>query len=171
MNFDPDQFLNRLVVAALTVFVTVSLLLAAFIFREIWLQQRIAALSINLQDNLADLTETTEEIQSDLSEIRTTTDGAEQLENLGEVTKLLTDVDEQLESIEQEIDRVTTILDDESDVFGGDHSEISAVVDRADRVFTIFVVLTSITGIAIAILLGMATRVQEQIPMQEDRQQ
>jgi len=170
MNSDPDQFLNRLVVAALTVFVTVSLLLAAFIVREIWLQQRIAALSVNLQDNLADLTETAEEMQSDLSEIRTTTDEGQQLENLGEVTKLLTDVDEQLESIEQEIDKVTTILDDENTEPMGDHAALAPVADRADRVFTIFAVLTSITGIVIAIFLGMATRVQERLPMPESRQ-
>ncbi len=170
MNSDPDQFLNRLVVATLTVFVTVSLLLAAFIVREIWLQQRIALLSVNLQDNLADLTETAEEMQSDLSEIRTTTDGGQQLESLGEVTKLLTDFDEQLESIEEEIYKVTTILDDESTAATNDHAESAPVADRADRVFTIFAVLTSITGIVIAIFLGMATRVQTRLPRPESHQ-
>ena len=52
MRSDPDEYLNRLVVAALTVFVVVSLLLAAFVAREIWLQQRVVELSTDLQTNL-----------------------------------------------------------------------------------------------------------------------
>lgn len=169
MNSDLDQLLNRFVVAALTVFVTVNLLLAAFVFREIWLQQAMAELSTELQSNLDELKETTAAIQSDLSEIRTTADLTRPVETLDEVTGLLTDVDEQLVVIEQEIDQVTTILKPaplsvESNVA----TRSVAGQDHADRVFTIFVVLTGIAGIAIAFLLNLALRVRDRAAWEEN---
>lgn len=172
MNSDPDQLLNRFVVASLTVFVTVNLLLAAFVFREIWLQQAMAELSTELQSNLDELKETTEAIQSDLSEIRTTTDLTQPVETLDEVSGLLTDVDEQLASIEQEIDQVTTILDPEADepsVESRNPVRSPVIQDHADRVFTIFVVLTGLAGIAIAFLLNLALRVRDRATWDENR--
>lgn len=169
MLSDPDQFLNRLVVAALTVFVTVSLLLAAFVFREIWLQQRISDLSITLQDNLAELEQTTEEIQGELSAIQTITTTAQQAENLDNVTGLLTDANEQLESIEEEINQVATILEPEVDALAvaPENAEAESVIhDRADQVFTIFALLVGVAGVVIAILLGMAIRVQHDVSSQ-----
>lgn len=172
MNSDPDQLLNRFVVAALTVFVTVSLLLAAFVVREIWLQQQIADLSIELQSNLDELKETTEAIQSDLSEIRTTTELTQPVETLDTVSGLLTDVDEQLASIEQEIDQVNTILEPEADAPSEESSNAvrsPEIQDHADQVFTIFIVLTGIAGIAIAFLLNMALRVRDRAAWDESR--
>jgi ABC-type multidrug transport system fused ATPase/permease subunit len=162
MLSDPDQFLNRIVVAALTVFVTVSLLLAAFVFREIWLQQRISNLSTTLQDNLDDLEQTTEEIQGELAAIQTITTTAQQTENLDNVTDLLTDANEQLDAIEEDINQVTTILEPETDVLAVATEEAEPVIqDRADQVFTIFAMLVGVAGVVIAILLGMAVSVQQ----------
>lgn len=162
MLSDPDQFLNRIVVAALTVFVTVSLLLAAFVFREIWLQQRISNLSTTLQDNLDDLEQTTEEIQGELAAIQTITTTAQQTENLDNVTDLLTDANEQLDAIEEDINQVTTILEPETDVLAIATEEAEPVIqDRADQVFTIFAMLVGVAGVVIAILLGMAVSVQQ----------
>lgn len=166
MNSDPDQLLNRLVVAALTVFVTVSLLLTAFMFREIWLQQHIADLSSDLQVNLDDLKQTTEDIQS---EIRTATVDDQQMEKLDEVTELLAEVDEQLTSIEEDVNKVATILEPEPDTPLTEPEAPAVVQDRADHIFTIFVVLISIAAIAVAILLGITTRVQRQVSLRENQ--
>ncbi len=166
MNADPDQLLNRFVVAALTVFVTVSLLLVAFVCRELWLQQRITNLSTSLQVNLADLEATTEEIQNEISEMDTITNTAQKAENLSEVVELLTDANEQLDSIGEDVNTVATILDPEA----ADPPTTTAVTevlptvqDRADQVFTIFAILISIAGVVIAILLALAVRVQQSI--------
>jgi tetrahydromethanopterin S-methyltransferase subunit B len=164
MNADPDQLLNRFVVAALTLFIAVSLLLAAFVFREIWLQQRIADLSVAMEVNLEDLEETTKDIQSELSVLDTITATGQQAENLEEVTALLADANEQLTSLEQEINEVTTILEPAT---GGistatPAAEIAPTAqNRADQVFTIFAILVGVAAIAIAILLTMAVRVQQ----------
>ncbi len=171
MNEDPlragkrdlDRFLYRLVVAAVTIFVTVSLLLAAFVVRELWLQQQIVDLSANLQDNLAGLEETTEVIQSELSEISAHAEDPETLENLDKVAELLTDADQQLESIEEEIGEVATLLEAEPMLPTSNSvtpDESAALQDRADQVFTIFAVLTGIAGVAIALLLGVAVYAQ-----------
>ena len=174
MTPDPDQFLNRLVVAALTVFITVSLLLAALVFREIWLQQRIADLSTALQDNIEDLGQTTDEIQSELSVIQTITDTAQQSENLETVTGLLTDANEQLESIEEDIGQVSTILEGETEprvAATQEAEQVAPAQDRADQVFTFFVLLVSIAAVVIAILLAMALRVQQRGVQQRGVQQ
>jgi len=170
MNTDPDRLLNRLVVAALTVFVTVSLLLAAFVFREMWLQQHITELSTDLQHNLDELKQTNEEIQSDLSTLLVTTNTVQTTESLDEVTELLTNVDEQLTSLEQDIAAVTTMLDTDA-VVSTDAALLPAEAlpntDRVGRVFIIFVVLMSLAAIAIAILLDIALRVQARSLPQE----
>jgi hypothetical protein len=171
MNQDPlrtdkrdlDRFLYRLVVAAVTIFVTVSLLLAAFVVREIWIQQQIVDLSANLQDNLAGLEETTEVLQNELSEIEANIDDPQALENLDKVAELLTDADQQLGVIEEEIGEVTSLLEVEPVLPVLDATEEdanTALQDRADQVFTIFAVLTGIAGIAIALLLGVAVYAQ-----------
>lgn len=113
MNSDSDQLLNRLVVAALTLFCIVSLLLAAFVFREIWLQQRIVGLSSDLQVNIEDLAQTTEEIQSEMSGGRTTRADAEGAKDWDSVTVLLENVDQQLELIGENIDEVATVRESE----------------------------------------------------------
>ena len=164
MNSDPDQLLRKLVVAALTVFVAVSLLLAAFVTREIWLQQRIVGLSSNLQTNLEELEETTEEIQSKVSEIETTTESAPEVQEWDNMNDLLEDVDQQLESIEDNIGDVTTIGEGEIDIVTAESEELEdagSMRAQADQVFTIFAVLTGIAAIVIAVLLGMAMRVQD----------
>lgn len=169
MNADPDLLLNRLVVAALTVFVTVSLLLAAFASREIWLQQHISALSTDLQSNLDELKQTNEVIQSDLSELLVTDNPGQKPESLDEVTELLTSVDEQLTSLEQDIAAVTTIL--ETDAVSIDAPllpvESLPATNRVGRVFIIFAVLMSIAALVIAVLLDIALRVQRRSLEQE----
>jgi hypothetical protein len=163
MNSDSDHSLNRLVVAALTIFVTVSLLLAAFVVREIWLQQRIVDLSANLEDNIANLEETTEEIQSGLSETQATTNTVQQSAELAKVTELLSDASEQLDSIGEEINEVATILEPEpaAPTPTNPEDEVAPPVqDRADQVFTIFAMLVGIAGVAIAILLGRVVSMQ-----------
>jgi hypothetical protein len=164
MNSDPDQLLHRLVVAALTIFVAVSLLLAAFVAREIWLQQRIVGLSSSLQVNLEELEETTEEIQSKVSELESTAESEPENQEWGDVNDLLEDVDQQLESIEDNIDEVAVANEAEIDTATVESNAVEAegsVRAQADQVFTIFAVLTGIAAIAIAILLGMAMRVQD----------
>jgi len=49
MKSDPDKLLNQLVVAALTVFMVVIMLLAALVLRQLRLQQRIADLSTEVR--------------------------------------------------------------------------------------------------------------------------
>jgi uncharacterized protein YoxC len=174
MNSDPDQLLNRLVVAALTVFVVVSLLLAAFVAREIWLQQRIIGLSSSLQTNLEELEQTTEEIQNKMTEIESTTEKPPEGQEWDDVNSLLDDVDQQLESIEETIDDVAVVSEAEiaipaladdtastANAEGAEEPNTSAMRAQADQVFTIFAVLTGIAAIAIALLLGMAMRVQD----------
>jgi heme/copper-type cytochrome/quinol oxidase subunit 2 len=167
MQTDPDQLLNRLVVVALTVFVTVSLLLAAVLFRELWLQQRIANLSTTLQDNLENLEETTEEIQSELSALQTVTDSVQQSENLETVTDLLGDANEQMSTLGEEIGEVAAILEPAAETVPVETAVADPAPppqDRADQVFTIFALLVSITGVVIAILLGLAVRIQQRVP-------
>lgn len=161
MNSDPDQILNRLVVTALTVFIAISLLLTAFIFREIWLQQRLAALNASLQVNLEELEQTTEEIQATVSEIETNKVESQEAQ---ELTQLLETVDEQLATIGESIDEASTVRETEIETTAGGEevAELVPVTRRqADQVFTIFAVLTGIVAIVIAVLLGIALRVQD----------
>lgn len=174
MSTDLDQYLNRLVVAALTVFVVVSLMLAAFVARQIWLQQRVVELSSSLQTNLEELEQTTEEIQSKMSELESPTVLTPEAQDWDDVNTLLEDVDQQLESIGETIDDVAVASEEElgvapliasEDEAAGSADEAgqnsSALRTQADQVFTIFAVLTGIAAIAISILLAMALRAQE----------
>lgn len=165
MNADPDQLLNRLVVAAVTVFVTVTLLLTAFILREIWLQQRVAELSTNLQVNLEELEQTTEEIQATVSEMQSTTDESQDTQ---ELTELLETVDEQLATIGESVDEASTVLEAEVELAAEESNAVEPVTvtrQQADQVFTIFAVLTGVAAISIAALLGLAMRVQDSLPV------
>lgn len=173
MKSDPDKFLNQLVVAALTVFVLVIMLLAAFVLRHLWLQQRIADLSSDVQVRLDDLEEITEEMQRELDEIQVPSSEAESLENLEEVTAALDDVDEQLNAIEGNLGEVAIALEPQPDVtsaFAADDRQPAANQDQIDEVFTIFAILIGIASIAIAILLGMAVRVQQSTSYSESHQ-
>ncbi len=164
MTSDSDRLLHRLVVAALTTFVVVSLLLAAFVTREIWLQQRIVGLSSSLQTNLEELEETTEEIQSKMSELGTNTEVAPKTQEWDNVNDLLEDVDQKLETIGETIDDVSVASEEKIDIATAESKEVAAegsMRSQADQVFTIFAVLTGIAAIVIAIFLGMAMRVQD----------
>lgn len=172
-----DQLLNRLVVAAITIFATVSLLMAAFIVREIWLQQRAAELSATLQVNIEELEQTTEELQTTVSEIQSTTDAPQEAEELAELLEL---VDEQLTSIGETISaededaalsarqtqtETLPILGETVPLAEEGSVEVTGAVRLiADQVFTIFAVLTGIAAVAIAVLLGVALRVQDSRP-------
>jgi len=165
MNIDPDQYLHRLVVAALTVFVVVSLLLGAFVAREIWLQQQIVGLSSSLQVSLEELEETTEEIQSKMSEMDASAQSTPAAQEWDSVNELLEDVDQQLVAIDENIDEVAVVSEEQIDITTAADSvedkPTGSLRAQADQVFTIFSVLTGIAAIAIAILLGMAMRVQD----------
>ncbi len=169
MNSDTDALLNRLVVAALTGFVVVCLLLAALVAREIWLQQHLAGLSDNVQVNLEDLEQTTEEIQDELLDLRTAPDNsAEKTENIAE---LLEGVDQQLEALKENMGEVATMLEPEASVpLPGNEiePEIASVQNRADQVFTIFAVLIGVVAIAIATLLTVAIYVQDGVALHEN---
>lgn len=163
MKSDPDKLLNQLVVAALTVFVTVTMLLAALVLRQVWLQQRVADLSDDVQANLDDLEELTEEIQRELAERRTTPSQAQNVDDWEEVAQALGEVDAQLDFIEEDLDEVSLALGPQVDTAavpaGDDVQGGAAIQDQVDQVFTIFAVLVGVAGIVIAILLGMALRV------------
>ncbi len=165
MKSDPDKLLNQLVVAALTVFIAVTILLAALVLRQVWLQQRVVDLSSDVQVNLEDLEELTEEIQRELAERRATPDQAENVDEWEEVREALGEVDERLNFIEEDLDEVTQALGAQTGTpavsAGNDVSERAATQDQVDQVFTIFAVLVGVAGIVVAILLGMALRVQQ----------
>lgn len=172
MKSDPDQFLNKLVVAALTTFVVVCLLLGAFVGREIWLQQRIVGLSTSLQTNLEELEQTTEVIQNKMQEMEETSESAPAPQEWDNVNELLEDVDQQLSSIEETIDDVavtseakidltTDLATTEAATEEEEDAKPTFIRAQADQIFTIFAVLIGIAAIAIAILLGMAMRVQD----------
>lgn len=165
MTSDPDQYLHRLVVAALTVFVVVSLLLGAFVARELWLQQQIVGLSSSLQVSLEELEETTEEIQSKMSEMDAAAESTPTVQEWDSVNELLEDVDQQLVAIDENIDEVAIVSEEQIDITtAAESDEVKATGSlraQADQVFTIFAVLTGIAAIAIALLLGLAMRVQD----------
>lgn len=169
MNTNADVLLNRLVVAALTMFVVVCLLLAALIAREIWVQQHLAGLSDSVQVNLEGLEQTTEEIQGELTDMRTAPDSvAEKTENL---VDLLDGVDQQLEAIKENMDEVSTMLEPEAPVplpSSQIEPELLPVQDRADQVFTIFVLLISVVSIAIAALLAVSIYVEERVALGDE---
>jgi ABC-type multidrug transport system fused ATPase/permease subunit len=167
MKSDPDKLLNQLVVAAVTVFIVVIMLLAALVLRQFWLQQRLADLSSEVQVSLDDLEEITEDIQRELVESRTTINEAENIDNWQEVTEALDDVDEQLDSIGEnleDLNEASLALEppaDATSALTGANEQTDATQDQVDQVFTIFVILVGVASIAIAILLGMAVRIHQ----------
>lgn len=166
MKSDPDKLLNQLVVAALTIFVVVIMLLGAVVLRHLWLQQRLAELSSDVQVRLDDLGEITEEMQRGLEEISIPPDEVQSLENLEEITAALDSVDEQLSSIEGNLSEVAQALEPQAEIapaLASDDEQPRVFRDQVDEIFTIFAVLVAAASIAIAILLGMAVRVQQSV--------
>lgn len=164
VKVEPEKILSRLVVIALTVFLTMVALMGALVARQHWLQQRLVALSDDVQVNLENLEETTEEFQRELSEMRATPGQVEANENWEEITETLEDVDESLNSLGEELSEVAQALDPQSE--GVTESRAveagqTAVHDPVDQVFTIFAVLVAVSSIFIALLLAIAVRVQE----------
>jgi len=168
MKSDPDKFLNQLVVAALTIFVIVIALFAAFVLRHLWLQQRVAELSSEVQTNLENLEEVTNEIERELAEIQEISGETQSEENWEEITEALVDVDEQLDSLGEDLDEVAEVLEPQTDPaelpieeeFVPDDEQRRALQDQIDQVFTIFAILIALASIAIAVLLGLAVRIQ-----------
>jgi hypothetical protein len=163
MKAELDKVLNQLVVTALTVFILVVLLLAALVVRQLWLQQQIADISDNVQVNLEDLEEITEDIQRDLAEGPTTIDP----ESLEEVTEALDDVDERLDQIEEGLDDLNEVAFAQDNPAEADSpiadSDINSVVaqEQVDGIFTVFAVLIGVTSIIVAILLGTAVKIHQ----------
>jgi len=160
MRSDPDKLLNQLVVAALTTFIVVVMLLAALVLRQLWLQQRIAELSSEVQVSLNDLEEITEDVQRELNE-------AQDIENWEEMTEALDDVDEQLGSIGENLEDLNEVAPAlEPQVGGnaaltGDEKQADVPQDQVDQVFTVFAIIVGVASIGIAVLLGMAVRVHQ----------
>ena len=164
MKSDPDKLLNQLVVAALTVFITAAMLLAALVLRQLWLQQRIVDLSSEVQVSLDDLEEINQEIQRGLVEMRTATVEAQNLDHWEEITEALDDVDQQVASIEEDLNEVALALEppaEATSALTGADEPLDVTQDQVDQVFTIFAILVGLASIAIAILLGLALRVHQ----------
>lgn len=162
MKSDPDKLLNQLVVAALTVFIVVILLLAALVWRQLWLQQHIANLSTDVQSSLSDLEEITEDIQRELAEQQSSAGGPDR-DGWQDVTEALEGVDEQLDLLEDDLNEVVQALEPQAEptsALAGREGELPPVQDQVDHVFTLFAVLVGAASIFVAILLGIAVRVQ-----------
>ena len=161
MKTDPHAPLNQLVIAALTVFGVVIILLATLALRQLWLQQHITDLSGAVQFSLEDLGQITEDIQSELAELRTATGEAPSLDALEEIAEALDSVDEQLDSIQKGLAEVVFADEPQAETtvaWIGEEEEPAVPQDWADQTFTIFAVLVGIASIAIAALLGLAIR-------------
>jgi hypothetical protein len=162
---DPDKLLNQLVVAALTVFIVVILLVAALVLRQLWLQQRISDLSSEVQTSLDDLEEVTEDIQRELVENRDAPDEMQNIDDWEEIVEALDDVDGQVDSLEEDLNEVVLALEPQAEATSGwveGDEQSRAPQDQVDQVFTIFALLVGLASITIAILLGLAVSVQRQ---------
>lgn len=169
MKSDPDKILNQLVVAAITIFVVVITLFAAFVLRHLLLQQRVAELSSEVQANLENLEDVTNEIERELTEIQETTAGTDNEENWDEIAEALDTMDEQLDSLGEDLNEVALVLEtqpDSDEILAEEpviyEDERYALQDQIDQVFTIFAIIIALASIAIAILLGLALRVQQE---------
>lgn len=169
MRSDPDKLLNQLVVAALTIFLVVSVLFAAFVLRHLWLQQRVAELSSDVQVNLENLEEVAGEIESELIEIEETTGETQNDENWEEIAEALDDVDEQLDSLGEDLNAIAEVLDSqpeptelsvETDAPASEEQR-RVLQDQIDQVFTVLAVLIAFASIVIAVLLAIALRIQQ----------
>lgn len=165
MKSEPEKLLGQLVVTALTAFMLILLLLAALLLRQLWLQHQIVALSNDLHDNLTELEEMTGEIQDELLE--TTPDSApEALEEREEIMEAISDVNEQLRLIEEELEEVAEALAPEAQatpVTEATGEQEGVMGDQVDQVFTIFTVLIALTSIVIALLLVGATSIGREV--------
>jgi hypothetical protein len=104
-----------------------------------------------------------------LVEIRTTPGSPQNVENWEEITEVLDNVDEHLNSLEEDLSEVTLALEAESNsepTLPDTGEQPQTNPDQVDQVFTIFTVLVGIASIAIAILLSMALRVQQNNPFE-----
>lgn len=155
MESDPDKVLNRLVTAALAIFITLIVLLGALVARQLWLQERVADLSSDLEANLADLEEITEEAEQELAETQETAVGPDSGE-WAEVSEALSEVDEQLNVIEEGLNELELAL--ESGEMGAPAAgrEAGVAPDQVDEVFSVFAILVGVASVAIAILLAAA---------------
>lgn len=166
MNLDPDKLLNRLVVAALTIFFVLLFLLATVVLRQILLQQRIVALSNEVQINLESLEDATEEIQQELNEIREDSGGQPVgAEEWSEIAEALDTVTERLDSLGEDLTEVASVLDPAEEA----PPELIAPApgfaqDQVDQLFTIFALLLGGASVVIAVLLGMAIKVKQEAP-------
>lgn len=166
MQTDPDSLLNQLVVAALTVFVGIVLVLGALVIRQAYLQQQIANFSRDLQINLENLEETTGEIQGELSEIRLAPEDDTTLAQLEDITDLLDDVDAQLGSLQEDVGEVTQVLEGSIEPVQAatpDMGQDAPIFSSTDHIFTLFAGLVALAGVAVALFLGMALRVHREI--------
>jgi ABC-type multidrug transport system fused ATPase/permease subunit len=169
MKSKPDKMLNQLVVAALTIFLVVVVLFAAFVLRHLWLQQQVAELSSDVQVNLENLEEVTGEIERELTEIQETTGETQNAENWEEIAEVLDDVDEQLDLLGDDLNEVAEALDSQAEPIElsveanapVSEDQRRALQDQIDQVFTILAILVALASIAIAILLAMALWVQQ----------
>lgn len=162
MRSDPDKLLNQLVVAALTMFTVVIILLAALVLRELWLQQQVADLSADVQDSLDDLEEITRDIEQELVEGRVAEGDAQNLNNWAEIGDALDNVDEQLQSIDENLSDVVSPLDSEAEITStspDDDRQPDVIRNWIDQTFAILAMIVGIAGIVIAVLLGVAVRV------------
>jgi predicted PurR-regulated permease PerM len=166
-KFDPDSVLKQLVVSTLTVFIAVIVLLGVLVFRQVWIQQQIVAVSDDLQENLYELEEVTGELQSELDAIQTTDNSEAVEETIDDISTLLDDVDDQLDTVGDDLNDVALVLEPEAEsVSSIDAPTHEVQQDAMDEMFTIFAVLIGLTSIMVGILLGIAIRVQ-QIPYSE----
>jgi predicted PurR-regulated permease PerM len=166
-KFDPDSVLKQLVVSALTVFIAVIVLLGVLVFRQVWIQQQIVAVSDDLQENVYELEEVTGELQNELDAIQTTDNSEAVEETIDDITSLLDDVDDQLDTVGDDLNDVALVLEPEPETVNKAGTPTHVVQqDSMDEMFTIFAVLIGLTSIMVGILLGIAIRVQ-QIPYSE----
>ncbi|MFZ1755157.1 MAG: hypothetical protein WBO46_10535 [Caldilineaceae bacterium] len=161
----PDRLLNQLVVAALTIFVLLLLILGALVARQVWLQNHIVELSSDIQGNLDELEEMTEDIQDELSALRATAEPAQaEAEHWENITELLDDVDARLDSVESGIEEVGQVLNAQEEPpnpVEPPTTEPVVMQDSLDQLFTVFAALAGLSGIIIAVFLALALRVQD----------
>lgn len=161
----PDRLLNQLVVAALTIFILLLLILGALIARQVWLQNHIVELSSDIQGNLTELEEMTETIQDELSALRATAEPGKAEEAHWEtINELLDDVDSRLDSVGDGIEEVEQVLNSPEEALSIEPTPVDQPViiqDSLDQVFTVFAALTGISGLVVAVFLALALRVQD----------
>ncbi|MDX1663641.1 MAG: hypothetical protein R3272_07600 [Candidatus Promineifilaceae bacterium] len=158
MPSDPEKLLNQLLTTALTAFTLFALLLAALIIRQLWLQQHVAALTDDLQADLAELLEVAEEIEAELEEAEAAgaVGEAERAAEVAEVAALVDDVEDQLLLIEADLEEVSAVLDEE--LFAPEDAPAGPAA--LDEIFTVVSALIALVSLVIAWLLWRARGVE-----------